>query len=207
MCCFFFLIIISKRLVYRITCFYQLSEGEVIKTFICISHDYSPPFFKFSLRTQSSINKLKTLIKPTFSRDFSGTIKIKPRIFIPNGSTDPQQSGTRPDTNESSQKVRDHLKRDKINCPILSIFFEDGMRSVDFVLVWDAFTELANTPEAQQKRKVFEANLIEEGLELEHVPQESSGLNFVKVSFFISGDNRDLMYILGACTTGYFAPI
>lgn len=55
------------------------------------------------------------------------------------------------------------------------------MRSVDFVLVWDAFTELATTPEAQQKRKVFEANLVEEGLELEHVPQEISGLNFVKV--------------------------
>jgi anoctamin-1 len=55
------------------------------------------------------------------------------------------------------------------------------MRSVDFILVWDAFTEDAVKPEAQEKRKIFEANLAKEGLELEYVPQESNGLNFVKI--------------------------
>lgn len=81
------------------------------------------------------------------------------------------------------------------------------MRSVDFVLVWDAFTELAITPEAQQKRKVFEANLVEEGLQLEHVPQESNGLNFVKVIFLLKQLFKKLysMFILGTCSTGCIA--
>jgi anoctamin-1 len=85
--------------------------------------------------------------------------------------------------NESSQNNCECPKPDNLSCPVPTIYFTDGMRSVDFILVWDAFTEDAVKPEAQEKRKIFEANLAKEGLELEYVPQESNGLNFVKVSF------------------------
>ncbi|KAJ8915650.1 hypothetical protein NQ315_003434 [Exocentrus adspersus] len=66
-------------------------------------------------------------------------------------------------------------------CAKPKIFFDDGVRSVDFVLVWDALEEDAVTAEAFAKRQIFETNLIKEGLELEYEPQEHNGLNFVKI--------------------------
>lgn len=62
-----------------------------------------------------------------------------------------------------------------------TIYFKDKLRSVDYVIVWDAFEEEAITEKAYQRRAIFEANLLKEGLELEYEPQEKSGLNFIKV--------------------------
>lgn len=68
-------------------------------------------------------------------------------------------------------------------CSKKKIYFRDGFRSVDFILVWSSLTDAAITDEAIKKRKIFERNLIKEGLELEHEPAESNGLNFIKVKF------------------------
>lgn len=50
-----------------------------------------------------------------------------------------------------------------------SLYFNDGQRSVDFVLVWrEDFAESPGRAERANKRDNFEANLMNEGLELEH---------------------------------------
>lgn len=69
-----------------------------------------------------------------------------------------------------------------VKCAKAKIFFKDGIRSVDYVLVWDELNEDAVKPEAYAKRQIFENNLTKEGLEIEYEPQEQNGLNFVKVS-------------------------
>ncbi|KPJ17816.1 Anoctamin-6 [Papilio machaon] len=67
-----------------------------------------------------------------------------------------------------------------LNNPSLS--FNDGVRSVDFVLVWEAGKENSTTPEAFKQRKVFEENLEKEGLQLEReAPENLHGLHFVKI--------------------------
>ena len=62
-----------------------------------------------------------------------------------------------------------------------SLFFDDGVRKIDFVLVWDE----SNPSEASQssviKRKVFESNLEKEGLELERVSTPGVPLHFIKL--------------------------
>ncbi|VEN38241.1 unnamed protein product [Callosobruchus maculatus] len=72
-------------------------------------------------------------------------------------------------------------KHDASKCTGPKIFFSDGKRSVDYILVWDALNEDAIKPEAHAKRQIFETNLVREGLELEYEPQEPSGLNFIKI--------------------------
>ncbi|CAH2069036.1 unnamed protein product, partial [Iphiclides podalirius] len=63
-----------------------------------------------------------------------------------------------------------------------SLTFNDGVRSVDFVLVWEAGKEDATTPEAYEQRKIFEQNLESEGLQLEReAPEDLHGLHFVKI--------------------------
>jgi hypothetical protein len=44
-----------------------------------------------------------------------------------------------------------------------SLYFHDGLRSVDFVLVWDDLLKQSNSAASQEKRKVFERNLQREG--------------------------------------------
>lgn len=67
-----------------------------------------------------------------------------------------------------------------------SLTFNDGVRSIDFVLVWEAFKDDASTQGAYEQRRVFEQNLELEGLQLEReAPQNLFGLNFVKVSFIL----------------------
>jgi hypothetical protein len=44
-----------------------------------------------------------------------------------------------------------------------SLYFHDGLRSVDFVLVWDDLLKQSNSAASQEKRKVFEGNLRSEG--------------------------------------------
>ncbi|KAJ9596645.1 hypothetical protein L9F63_012342, partial [Diploptera punctata] len=62
-----------------------------------------------------------------------------------------------------------------------SLFFHDGIRSVDFVLVWDDLAKQATTVAAEEKRRVFEKHLLREGLELEYEEREPNGLNFIKI--------------------------
>ncbi|XP_063708126.1 anoctamin-4 isoform X2 [Culicoides brevitarsis] len=62
-----------------------------------------------------------------------------------------------------------------------SLYFNDGERSVDFVLVWrEDFAESPGREERASKRDVFEANLMNEGLDLEHELVEDE-FHFVKV--------------------------
>ncbi|XP_022244136.1 anoctamin-5-like isoform X2 [Limulus polyphemus] len=44
-----------------------------------------------------------------------------------------------------------------------TLYFRDGKRRIDFVLVYKDLSD----PQKEEKRKIFEANLKEEGLELE----------------------------------------
>ncbi|KAG7304247.1 hypothetical protein JYU34_011185 [Plutella xylostella] len=63
-----------------------------------------------------------------------------------------------------------------------SLSFKDGVRSIDFVLVWEALLDDANTPAAIEHRRVFEMNLEKDGLQLEReAPEGLHGLNFVKI--------------------------
>ena len=79
-----------------------------------------------------------------------------------------------------------------------SLFFADGVRSIDFVLVWkklmphtddeksDALNQRdideVNKKESErnERREVFEAHLIEEGLEIEREVVDEE-INFVKI--------------------------
>ncbi|BES95437.1 Anoctamin [Nesidiocoris tenuis] len=61
-------------------------------------------------------------------------------------------------------------------------YFNDGVRTVDYVLAWDAALAISNHEMAAEKRQVFEENLISEGLELEYEQDDLvSSLRFVKV--------------------------
>ena len=62
-----------------------------------------------------------------------------------------------------------------------SLFFEDGIRSIDFVLVYNLHPQQAIEEENIEKRRVFEANLEAEGLELERTSKEKEHIYFVKV--------------------------
>lgn len=65
-----------------------------------------------------------------------------------------------------------------------SLTFNDGVRTIDYVLVWESAKEDASSPEALLQRAVFEENLENEGLQLEReAPKDLHGLNFVKVNF------------------------
>ncbi|CAO1405540.1 unnamed protein product [Diamesa tonsa] len=66
-----------------------------------------------------------------------------------------------------------------------SLFFSDGIRSVDFVLVWKKVPEMTRHHETIEndrtsKRKIFEDNLYIEGLEIEYETVEEE-INFVKI--------------------------
>ncbi|KAK7582131.1 hypothetical protein V9T40_013576 [Parthenolecanium corni] len=59
--------------------------------------------------------------------------------------------------------------------------FSDGTRSIDFVIVYDKDRLLTDIAD-QEKRRIFEENLIKDGLELEYDDQdEHISLNFVKI--------------------------
>lgn len=60
-----------------------------------------------------------------------------------------------------------------------SLFFADGQRSIDFVLVWQAIDDPDKEDEYYTKRNIFEENLVNEGLELEREIIE--GIHFTKV--------------------------
>lgn len=61
-----------------------------------------------------------------------------------------------------------------------SLFFNDGKRSIDFVIAWKTPDE-RNTEEKikEIKRAIFEENLRNEGLELE--TEDGNDLHFIKI--------------------------
>lgn len=89
---------------------------------------------------------------------------------------------TNPDVTNSSQCANDSNNSSHVMCPKPTIYFSDGVKSVDFVLVWDSSGDLGINSTNAEKRKIFEQNLLKEGLELEYERPSSSGLNFIKVS-------------------------
>ncbi|XP_040571122.1 anoctamin-1 isoform X1 [Lepeophtheirus salmonis] len=75
--------------------------------------------------------------------------------------------------NDSDTPRADDLALDTMECADF-----EGMR-IDFILVWN---ESGNAKIASaERRRVFESNLQKEGLVLEHLPREPSGLHFIKI--------------------------
>lgn len=60
-----------------------------------------------------------------------------------------------------------------------SLYFEDGNRSIDFVLVWQPNEDEKDEDLNCVKRRVFERNLVNEGLEIEQEKYEN--LTFIKI--------------------------
>lgn len=60
-----------------------------------------------------------------------------------------------------------------------SLFFSDGERSIDYVLVWKSVDEAAQEDLNCTKRAIFEDNLVNEGLELER--ESIDQFHFTKV--------------------------
>lgn len=69
-----------------------------------------------------------------------------------------------------------------------TLFFNDGIRTIDFVLVWKNKTD--DQSQQEIKRKVFEDNLLNEGLDIERETFED--LHFVKVSSTTSRIDGDI---------------
>lgn len=68
---------------------------------------------------------------------------------------------------------------DTTNIQQSSLFFADGERSIDYVLVWRAVDEAAQEDLNCTKRAIFEDNLVNEGLELER--DSIDQIHFTKV--------------------------
>lgn len=56
---------------------------------------------------------------------------------------------------------------DVTNTQYASLFFADGERSIDFVIVWQPVEDAVVEDLNRVKRAIFEHNLVNEGLELE----------------------------------------
>lgn len=68
---------------------------------------------------------------------------------------------------------------DTTNIQQSSLFFADGERSIDYVLVWKSVDEAAEEDLNCTKRAIFEDNLVNEGLELER--ESIDQFHFTKV--------------------------
>lgn len=62
-----------------------------------------------------------------------------------------------------------------------SLFFNDKLRPIDYVLVWQSHENHETDEQHKFKRSVFERNLIAEGLQLEE--DIVAHIHFVKVGF------------------------
>lgn len=62
-----------------------------------------------------------------------------------------------------------------------SLFFDDGVRSIDFVLVYKINPQPNVEDQHEEKRHIFEMNLLSEGLEIERACKEREQIYFVKV--------------------------
>ncbi|XP_015432164.1 PREDICTED: anoctamin-1-like [Dufourea novaeangliae] len=65
--------------------------------------------------------------------------------------------------------------------PAFSSYFQDEVRTIDFVLVWDEYNTEAQRYRSTECRRVFEKNLEKEGLQLEYEQAEPNGLHFIKI--------------------------
>lgn len=67
-----------------------------------------------------------------------------------------------------------------------SLYFADGIRSVDFVVVWKtALEEETHLEEIREKKRfIYEQNLVRDGLELEREVIENE-IHFIKVRIVI----------------------
>lgn len=72
---------------------------------------------------------------------------------------------------------REFYQRAELNT---SLFFADCSRSIDFVLAYKINVHEPTEVENEEKRRVFQDNLIQQGLELEFSQKEQ--IYFVKVS-------------------------
>lgn len=89
------------------------------------------------------------------------------------------------------------VRENKIECPSNpyeetpsvnnSLYFMDGIRSVDFVLVWkDELQDQLHLKESRKKKRhIFEENLVRDGLELERETIENE-IHFIKVGRIIA---------------------
>ncbi|XP_063678838.1 anoctamin-7-like isoform X3 [Bolinopsis microptera] len=103
---------------------------------------------------------------------------------------DSKPSGTRPsplggrDKDESDVTTRpagENLSDTLDKAPLNSCYFRDGQRQIDFIL---AYRLDCSGGQAESKRRIYESNLRDRGLELEHESAEHSSDNntyFVKV--------------------------
>ncbi|XP_066593714.1 anoctamin-1 isoform X1 [Prorops nasuta] len=68
-----------------------------------------------------------------------------------------------------------------LNGTAFSLFFRDEICSIDFILVWDEYNHEAQAFQCFERRKIFEKNLMKEGLKLEYEKTEPNGLCFLKI--------------------------
>lgn len=66
-----------------------------------------------------------------------------------------------------------------VNPQKASLFFTDGVRSIDFVLVWKPVEDKVQEDLNCVKREIFEDNLVNEGLELER--ETIDEIHFTKI--------------------------
>ncbi|XP_046382503.1 anoctamin-1-like isoform X1 [Ischnura elegans] len=98
----------------------------------------------------------------------------------------------------SAQDLRDEVPSDTVDIPLTetkieeceanirleekSLYFRDGVKKVDFIIACDGRSPESRTKEAREKRRIFENNLIDEGLILEKEQNDDgSGFIFVKI--------------------------
>ncbi|GJQ69772.1 hypothetical protein Trydic_g22331 [Trypoxylus dichotomus] len=119
------------------------------------------------------------------SRDMDEMITIpRPKIRVNNVRSSIKESQETPSPTNEHCNCKNYARTkngELLKCPKPTIYFNDGLRSVDFVLVWDAFNEDATSEEAYYKRRIFEENLMKDGLEIEYEDPEKNGLNFIKI--------------------------
>ncbi|XP_055600818.1 anoctamin-1 isoform X2 [Uranotaenia lowii] len=125
-------------------------------------------------------------IKPDDSKSVSSTTNLQEdmeaRVDV--------RSMTQNETEPVSVSVEEHIEENACPCNPYgesssvnnSLYFTDGVRSVDFVLAWkDPTDEQAHLEEAKQlKRDTFENNLLLDGLELERETIENE-IHFIKI--------------------------
>lgn len=80
---------------------------------------------------------------------------------------------------ESCYSEKPEPLTDVTNAQYASLFFADGERSIDFVIVWRTVEDPVEENLNQVKRAIFEDNLINEGLELERESIEQ--IHFTKI--------------------------
>ncbi|KAK6634066.1 hypothetical protein RUM44_004674 [Polyplax serrata] len=112
------------------------------------------------------------LSKPNHEEDSDGHLLSDSRCE--NGSFSNPLLNERPSTSGAVLQIQEDCNEKS------SSFFKDGVRSIDFVLVWDKFQPRSLDLVNVEKRRVFEENLRNEGLELEN-ENEVDGLYFVKI--------------------------